>query len=60
MNTPFFPAFRARLAALGQRTVGPLRQGTLQQLAAHLAGLIPVHLLSSADEGPNLTFATDT
>jgi hypothetical protein len=53
MNTPFFPAFRARLAALGQRTVSQLRQGTLQQLAAHLAGLIPVHLLSSADEGPN-------
>lgn len=53
MNTPFFPAFRARLAARGQRTASPLRQGTLQQLAAHLAGLIPVHLLSSADEGPN-------
>lgn len=53
MNAPFFPAFRARLAALGQRTARPLRQGTLQQLAAHLAQLIPVHLLSSADEGPN-------
>lgn len=53
MNTPFFPAFRARLAALGQRTATQLRQTTLQQLAAHLAGLIPVHLLSSADEGPN-------
>jgi len=53
MNTPLFPAFRARLAALGRRTAAPLRQITLQQLAAHLAGLIPVHLLSSADEGPN-------
>ena len=53
MTTPLFPAFRARLAALGRRTVGPLRQGTLQQLATHLAELIPVHLLSSADEGPN-------
>ena len=53
MNTPFFPAFRARLAALGRRTAGLLRQTTLQQLAAHLAELIPVHLLSSADEGPN-------
>jgi hypothetical protein len=53
MSTPFFPAFRARLAALGPRTAGPLRQATLQQLAAQLAGLIPVHLLSSADEGPN-------
>jgi Transposase DDE domain len=53
MNTPFFPALRARLAALGRRTASPLRQITLQQLAQHLADLIPVHLLSSADEGPN-------
>jgi len=53
MNTPLFPAFRARLAPLGRRTPAPLRQATLQQLATHLAGLIPAHLLSSADEGPN-------
>ncbi|MCW5555416.1 MAG: IS4 family transposase [Verrucomicrobiae bacterium] len=53
MNTPFFPAFRARLAARGRRTTGPLRQTTLRQLAAHLADLIPLHLLSTADEGPN-------
>jgi hypothetical protein len=53
MHTPLFPAFRARLAALGRRTGGTLRQGTLQQLARHLADLIPGHLLSSADEGPN-------
>lgn len=53
MNTPLFPAFRARLAALGRRTASQLRQGTLQQLAAHLAGLLPVHLLSRADEGRN-------
>jgi hypothetical protein len=53
MHTPLFPALRARLAALGRRTASPLRQITLQQLAQHLADLIPVHLLSSADEGPN-------
>jgi hypothetical protein len=53
MNTPFFPAFRARLAALGRRTAAQLRQTTLQQLAQHLSGLIPSHLLSTADEGPN-------
>jgi Transposase DDE domain len=53
MNTPLFPAFRARLAALGQRTVCRLRQTTLPQLARHLAELIPVHLLANADEGPN-------
>lgn len=53
MHTPFFPAFRARLAALGRRSLAQLRQTTLQQLARHLADLIPVHLLSTADEGPN-------
>jgi hypothetical protein len=53
MNTPFFPAFRTRLAALGQRAAVPLRQATLQQLARHLADLIPIHLLSSADDGAN-------
>jgi hypothetical protein len=53
MQTPFFPAFRARLAALGRRTTVRLRQCTLHQLAQHLTGLIPVPLLSSADEGPN-------
>jgi len=53
MHTPLFPAFRARLAALGRRTAVHLRQGTLQQLARHLAEVIPVHLLASADEGAN-------
>lgn len=53
MHTPLFPALRARLAALGRRTAGHLRQTTLEQLARHLVELIPVHLLSSADEGPN-------
>lgn len=53
MTTPLFPAFRARLAALGQRTARPFRQATLEQLTRHLAELIPVHLLSSADQGPN-------
>jgi hypothetical protein len=53
MTTPLFPAFRARLAALGRRTARDFRQATLAQLTSHLAGLIPVHLLSSADEGIN-------
>jgi len=53
MHTPIFPAFRARLAALGRRPAAPLRQGTLQQLARHLAEIIPGHLLASADEGSN-------
>lgn len=53
MTTPFFPAFRPRLAALGQRTVRQFRQITLEQLSRHLADLLPVHLLSCADEGLN-------
>ena len=53
MHTPFFPAFRARLAAQGCHSAIQLRQTTLQQLARHLADLIPAHLLSTADEGAN-------
>jgi len=53
MTTPLFPAFRARLAALGRRTALELRQTTLAQLISHLAGLIPAHLLASADAGAN-------
>jgi hypothetical protein len=53
MNTPFFPALRARLAALGSRPARDFRQATLAQLARHLADLIPVHLLSSTEEGIN-------
>ena len=51
METPFFPEWRGRLAALGRRTVQQLRQLTLQQLDPHLGGLLPVHQLSQADEG---------
>jgi len=53
MTTPLFPGFRARLAALGRRTARDFRQATLAQLTSHLAGLIPVQLLSSTDEGIN-------
>jgi len=53
MTTPFFPAFRARLAALGQRTARPFRQATLEQLTRHLAELIPSHLLAATDAGLN-------
>ena len=53
MTTPIFPAFRARLAALGSRTARDFRQTTLAQLARHLADLIPVHLLSRAEDGIN-------
>src|SRR6266851_4894322 len=52
MQTPFFPAFRARLAALGKR-VHCLRQQNLLHLEKLFAPLLPASLLSQADEGPN-------
>ena len=53
MSTPYFPAFRPRLAALGRRSVHPLRQATLAQLQEQLGHFLPARLLSSEDEGPN-------
>ena len=52
MHTPFFPAFRARLAPLGRR-VEQLRQQSLCHLELLLNPLLPPGLLSQADEGPN-------
>ena len=53
MLTPYFPALRSRLAALGRRTAQTVRQTTLAQLQQHLRDLLPAPLLSSEDEGPN-------
>lgn len=53
MNTPYFPALRSRLAALGRRTAQNLRQTTMTQLQHHLRDLLPTPLLSSEEEGPN-------
>jgi DDE family transposase len=53
MHTPYFPAFRPRLAALGRRTARTIRQATLQQLQHHLQDLLPAPLLSPTDEGLN-------
>jgi hypothetical protein len=52
MHTPFFPAFRPRLAALGRR-VQHLRQQSLCHLELLLHPFLPPGLLSQADEGPN-------
>ena len=52
MHTPFFPPWRPRLAAMGQR-VKHLRQQSLLQLDLLLSSLVPPGLLSQADEGPN-------
>ena len=53
MQTPFFPAFRSRLAALGRRTAQTLRQTTLAQFQHHLRDFLPPQLLAAQDEGPN-------
>jgi len=52
MQTPLFPAWRARLAALGHR-VQTLRAKPLPQLEKLFSHLLPAGLLSQADEGAN-------
>lgn len=52
MHTPFFPAFRPRLAALGSR-LQRLRQQSLCHLEQLLAPFLPPGLLAQADDGPN-------
>lgn len=53
MHTPYFPAWRSRLAALGRRTARVVRQATLAQLQEHLRDFLPAPLLSAEDEGSN-------
>ena len=50
--TPFFPAWRPRLAPLGQR-VQRLRRHSLMHLDLLFGSLLPSWLLAQADEGPN-------
>ena len=52
MHTPFFPAWRPRLAALGRR-VQHLRQQSLLHLDQLFGSRLPPELLAQADEGPN-------
>ncbi len=52
MHTPFFPALRPRLAALGKR-VQHLRQQSLAHLEQLLDPWLPPGLLSQNDQGPN-------
>jgi hypothetical protein len=52
MTTPLFPAFRARLSAMGSR-VQHLRQQSLLHLDELISPFLPPGLLSQADEGPN-------
>lgn len=53
MHTPYFPALRCRLAALGRRTTATVRQTTLAQLQQHLRDFLPAPLLSAEEDGPN-------
>jgi len=52
MHTPFFPQFRARLAALG-KCVHTLRPQSLPHLDLLFGPLLPTWLLAQTDEGPN-------
>jgi hypothetical protein len=51
MRTPFFPAFRPRLAALGQRAQAR-RPTTMVQLQHYLGNFLPLGLLAEEEAGP--------
>jgi hypothetical protein len=53
MQTPFFPAFRPKLAACRRDTACQVRQASLAELEHYLQGIFPAHLLSPEDEGLN-------
>ena len=50
--TPFFPALRSQLAALGQRTASSLRHLNFLPLCEKFRDLLPVHLWAAEEEGP--------
>jgi hypothetical protein len=50
--TPFFPQWRARLAALGQRAARSVRQLDLLALSENFRDLIPASVLAAQDQGP--------
>lgn len=51
-STPFFPQWRARLAALGRRAARSVRQLDLLALSESFRDLIPPSLLAAEDQGP--------
>lgn len=51
-NTPFFPAWRPRLAPMGQR-VSHLKRQSLLHLDRLFGSFLPAWLLAQADDGPN-------
>ncbi len=50
-STPFFPALRAQLAALGRRACQSARQFDLLALTEQFRDLFPAHLLAAEDQG---------
>jgi hypothetical protein len=52
MQTPFFPWWRARLAAVGRRAQA-LRRKPLPHLEKLFSHVLPLGLLAQAEEGPN-------
>src|SRR5690242_764769 len=53
MTTPFFPAFRPRLAPCRQTAARQVRRASLAELEHFLQSIFPPHLLAQAEEGPN-------
>ncbi len=51
-HTPFFPAWRPRLAPMGQRA-RQLKRQSLLHLDSLFGSFLPAWLLAQADEGPN-------
>lgn len=52
-HTPYFPALRARLAALGHRSATHVRRIGLPELAQCLQTYLPAQLFSAEDQGAN-------
>lgn len=53
MNTPYFPAWRSRLAGLSRLTLLALRHSPLAQLQEALGTYLPSRLLSAEQRGAN-------
>jgi hypothetical protein len=53
MQTPFFPTFRAKLAACRSSATQKIRRASLAELETYMASIFPPQLLSQADEGLN-------
>jgi hypothetical protein len=59
-NTPFFPAFRARLASLGRgvtRALPALRQGTLSQIETAVGRFVPAAAFQPAPSPSECPFS---